>query len=224
MKIAVVEDEPQLARALKRGLGAEGYEVEVFHDAATAKERIEFSGNLYDLILLDPMLPDEDGAIVCSDLRATGVNAPILLLTARDSTEDKIDLLDRGADDFLSKPFEFGELLARSRALIRRADTGQQPEIVVDDVRIVPDQRAVFHGAERIPLTAREFELLLYMARHRGRAISREELVTKVWKQKEMPPTNVVDVYMWNLRKKLDDPYDTKIIQTIHGVGYSVKG
>lgn len=168
------------------------------------------------------MLPDGDGAEVCATLRANGVRTPILVLTARDSIEDKVDLLDRGADDFLTKPFAFNELLARSRALTRRAAADLETETTFEDVRIQVASRTAYRAGKLLTLTAKEFDLLLYLVRNRGRVVDREELLAKVWKQKEPGITNVIDVHVWNLRKKLDDDYDQKHIQTIHGVGYSI--
>lgn len=224
MKVAIIEDERRIAEALKEGFALEEHEADIFLSGATAKEKLEFSGGLYDLIVLDLMLPDADGKDVCSDLRATGVTSPILVLTARDSTEDKIELLDRGADDFMTKPFDFGELIARSRALSRRPAPETQGKLSFGDLSIIPERHEVQRKNESIPLTAREFELLMYLARNHGRIISRTELLAKVWKQNDPGPTNVVDVHVRNLRKKLDDPYATKHIQTVHGVGYTIAG
>lgn len=167
------------------------------------------------------MLPDGDGTDVCSGIRASGVQTPVLVLTARDSTEDKVALLDRGADDFLTKPFDFDELLARSRALARRANDGPAATIAISDVTIVPERFEVRRKNKILPLTAREFELLAYLVRNRGKVVKREELLARVWGQTQAT-TNVVDVHIRNLRKKLDEPFETKLIQTIHGVGYTI--
>ncbi len=222
MKIAVVEDEFRLAKALKEGLEYENYQVDLFHTASAARERLEYSGNLYDLVILDLMLPDGDGADVCSGLRSSGVKSPVLVLTARDSTQDKVDLLDRGADDFLTKPFDFEELLARSRALVRRATDEPTGLITIGEVSINPERFEVARAGTLVPLTAREFELLSYLVRNRGRVVNREELRAKLWAGTSAA-TNVVDVHIRNLRKKLDDPYKTKLIQTVHGVGYTIE-
>lgn len=223
MRVAIVEDEQRLARALQQGLETESHEVEVFGTAHAARKKLEYSGNTYDLILLDLMLPDEDGSSVCSHLRDTGVTSPILVLTARDSTEDKVDLFDRGADDFLTKPFQFDELLARSRALVRRGSRAKHV-MKVGDFTITPEQRSVTHGKKQVQLTPREFELFSYLARERGRIVTREELLRQVWKQEDVDETNIVDVHMRNLRKKLGTGYATKPIETIHGVGYTIRG
>jgi len=222
MRIAVVEDEQALAKALKRGFESETYAVDLFPTATLARENLLYSGNSYDLILLDLMLPDGDGAEVCKELRATGVRTPILVLTAKDTTEDKVDLLDRGADDFMTKPFSFEELLARGRALSRRATADLATETIIGDLRIIPGSRQAYRAGKLLSLTAREFDLLIYLVTHRGTVVDREELLAKVWKQKDPGVTNVVDVHVRNLRKKLDDPYEHKHIQTSHGVGYSI--
>lgn len=220
MRIAVVEDEKRFAEILKRGLEAESYAVDLFHTGATAREKLEFSGSTYDLIILDLMLPDDTGAAICTHLRDTGVRSPILVLTARDAIEDKVELFNRGADDFLTKPFEFEELLARSRALIRRAGTPTPRQLTVDDLTIEPETRSVLRASKQIRLTPREYELLLYLVRERGRVVSREELLARVWKLAAEDVGNVVDVHMRNLRKKLGE--DHEYIQTVHGVGYTV--
>ncbi len=221
MRVVVIEDEKRFADALKRGLEAESHTVEVFPDGASAREKLEYSGNTYDLVILDLMLPDEDGSSICTHLRDTGVLSPIIVLTARDSIEDKIDLFDRGADDFLTKPFEFEELLARSRALTRR-QAPEQRTLTLDDLSIVADRRVVTRDGKRLALTPREFELLVYLVREKGRVVSREELLAKVWNQTEEEVGNVVDVHIRNLRKKLGDHHGTKYIHTVHGVGYTV--
>jgi len=222
MRVAVVEDEKRFAEALKKGLESESYTVDLFVDGASAREKLEYSGNTYDLVILDLMLPDEDGAAVCTHLRNTGVLSPILVLTARDGIEDKIDLFDRGADDFLTKPFEFEELLARSRALARRTALKEQRTLHLSDLVIVPDERVVTRDGKKIRLTPREFELLVYLVRERGRVISREELLAKVWKLADEEVGNVVDVHMRNLRKKIGGTNNDKYIHTVHGVGYTV--
>lgn len=221
MRIAIVEDEQPLAKALKRGLESEDNAVELFFTASSAKETLTNSGNSYDLVILDLMLPDGDGALVCTDLRSAGIHTPILVLTARDSTEDKVNLLDRGADDFLAKPFSFEELLARSRALSRRAGSEMEYEIVLGDLRVEPGSRSVWREGKPVSLTAREFDFLLYLLRNRGRVVGREELLSKVWKQNAPSGTNVLDVHMRHLREKLED-YDQTILQTVHGAGYTV--
>lgn len=220
MRVAIVEDERDLARALQKGLTHEEHAVELFYDAASAKEALGTSGNTYDVISLDLMLPDESGAEVCTHLRSLGVRTPILVLTARDSTEDKVDLLDRGADDFLSKPFDFEELLARLRALSRRATTTVEHELAIGALRIMPETRMAYRDSDALALTMREFDLLLYLMLNKDKAVSREELLAKVWKQTDPALTNVVDVHVRNLRKKIDDPYKKKYVHTVYGVGY----
>jgi DNA-binding response OmpR family regulator len=221
MRIAVVEDERALAGALKRGLEAEENAVDLFYDAASAKERLAGSGGLYDLVILDLMLPDEPGAEVCTTLRSTGVRSPILVLTALHSTEDKVSLLDRGADDYLTKPFAFDELLARSRALTRRAE-GKEAEVSVGDLTLLPESRKAHFKGTALSLTASEFEILLYLVRAAGRAVRREELATKALGEAEKPETNIIDVHIRNIRKKLGDSHARKFVQTVHGVGYRI--
>ncbi len=222
MRIALVEDEKELALALKKGLEIEGYSVETYPDLTSAKAMLMDSGNCFDLIILDLMLPDGSGEILCSDMRSVGVRTPILVLTARDSTEDKIDLLDRGSDDFLCKPFDLDELLARARALSRRAGAILENELVLGDLRVIPVTRTAYRSGEVIELTAREFDLLLYLMRHSGKALDRSELLARVWKQNDRLLTNVVDVHVRNLRKKVDDAHNKKYIRTVHGFGYMI--
>lgn len=222
MKIAVIEDEPRLAALLKKGLEFEKNKVDLFFDASSAREKLLSTGNSYDLIMLDLMLPDGDGAEVCSDLRMTGIRTPILVLTARDSLADKIDLLDRGADDFVTKPFNFDELSARARALVRRAADEVETETVFGDLRLIPGTRIVHRGRKQISLTGKEFDVLMFLIRNKGRIIGRHELITKIWKHGEDSVTNIVDVHIRNLRKKIDDTYGNKYIQTIHGIGYTI--
>lgn len=222
MKVAIVEDEVRLAKVLKEGFEYENHQVDLFHTAASAQERLDYSGSLYDLVILDLMLPDGDGADICFGLRSSGVKSPILVLTARDSTEDKVDLLDRGADDFLTKPFDFDELLARSRALVRRAADEPATSIKIGDFELDSERFGVKRNGVPIALTAREFELLSYLVRNRGRVVSREELRAKVWGAATSATTNVVDVHIRNLRKKIDDSYEEKVVQTVHGLGYTI--
>lgn len=220
MRIAVVEDEARLARSLKEGFEMEEHSVDVFPTGALALSTLSHSGRLYDLILLDLMLPDTDGARVCSHLRTSGVEAPILVLTARDSTEDKVDLFDRGADDFLSKPFEFEELYARARALTRRTQDHAW-STTIGGLTIEPKTREVRKGAKVVPFTPREYELFAYLVQERGRVVPREELLTRLWPE-ESPNTNVLDVHIRNVRKKLASVHEKDCIHTIHGVGYSI--
>lgn len=220
MRIAIIEDEQPLAYTLKKGFESEEHKVELFFDAASAKYSLGQSRLEYDLIILDLMLPDGYGGVVCSYLRAAGLLTPILVLTARDSTEDKVDLLDRGADDFMSKPFSFEELYARSRALVRRKLQKFETETIVGDIRIVPIRRTVYRAGKLVPLTTRESNLLLYLILNLERVVSRSELFKNVLGQEGIASTNLVDVHIWNMRKKLDGDHDKKYIQTIHGSGY----
>lgn len=220
MRIGIVEDEKPLAQALQKSFEIDGYTVDLFFDAVSARHGLIDSRSHYDVIILDLRLPDEDGSSVCRSIRAAGIMTPILVLTARDTTEDRIELLDIGADDFMSKPFSLDELSARVRALSRRVPMRAGTEAVTGNVRIDPTTRSAYRAGIRLSLTAREFELLSYFMHNQGRIIGRSELFKNVWKQDTAVVTNVVDVHVRNLRKKLDDDFDEKYIKTIHGSGY----
>lgn len=221
MRIAIVEDERDLANALSRGLSAEGHEVELYHTATIASSELERDGNQYDLIMLDLMLPDGDGKDVCTGMREAGITTPVLVLTARDSVDDRVELLDRGADDFLGKPFSFEELLARARALSRRGSSADDTELVFGELRILPARRLAYRADDELSLTPREFDLLHHLVRNRDRVIDRGELMAKVWRG-EPSHTNVVDVHVRKLRLKVDEGRETKYIRTIHGIGYTI--
>lgn len=220
MRIAIVEDERSLAQILKKGFKDDGHDVELYHDASSVRSGLIQSKAQFDLIILDIMLPDEDGADVCRALRAAGILTPILVLTARDSTEDRIKMLDIGADDFMSKPFSFDELRARARVLGRRVPVPTGTEMVAGDVRIDASARMAYRAGDQLPLTSRELDLLAYLMLNAGRPIGRGELLKNVWGQDTGAFTNVVDVHVHNLRKKLDDNHDEKHINTVHGSGY----
>ena len=221
MRILVVEDEIKLARALKRGLENEGYVAEAVHtgdDAVFWGTEQEF-----DAIVLDVMLPGKDGFTVCRELRAAGVQTPVLMLTARSGVEDRIGGLDAGADDYLVKPFAFGELLARVRALLRRGPAERTPEIVVGDIVIDPAAHTVTRAGAAIELSPREFALLEYLARNPGQVIRRGDLLDHVWSRDYDGLSNVVDVYVGYLRKKLEKPFRSKVIHAVRGVGYKLE-
>ena len=220
MKILVVEDEPKVAGALKEGLEAEGYDITL---AYTGEEGFfHASSHGFDLIVLDIMLPGRDGVEVLQTLRRQGVNAPVLLLTAKDAIEDRVLGLDAGADDYLVKPFAFPELGARIRALLRRNRTDADNVLKIGDLEIDPVRRTVVRAAHRIDLTAREFDLLEYLARNHNRVVSREMLARDLWKEtaRATPLDNVIDVHIARLRKKLDDPFERKLLHTVRGVGF----
>jgi two-component system OmpR family response regulator len=220
MRVLVVEDEAKMARAIRRGLEREGYTVDVVGDGGDAVRRARGAG--YDAILLDLMLPGVEGFAVCRQLRDAGQWAPVLMLTARDAVEDRIAGLDAGADDYLVKPFAFGELLARVRALLRRCPAERPPVLEVGDVRLDPATREVTRAGVPVRLSAREFALLEYLLRRPGEVVSRNALRDHVWNYGYDEVSNVVDVYIGYLRRKLEQPFGRPLIRTVRGVGYAV--
>jgi two-component system OmpR family response regulator len=221
MRLLVVEDDVKLARALERGLQREGYAVDL---ADTGDDALSQAiTNDYDAVVLDVMLPGIDGFAVCKEMRSSERWAPVLMLTARDQVGDRIRGLDAGADDYLVKPFDFGELLARLRALIRRGPTERAPVLEVGELRIDPAARIVTRGGREIELTVREFALLHFLAQRAGAVVSREELLEHVWENAEEGSTNVVDVYVGYLRNKVEKPFRGKIIRTVRGIGFMLE-
>jgi two-component system, OmpR family, copper resistance phosphate regulon response regulator CusR len=220
MQILVIEDEPKVGNAVREGLRAEGYEVAL----ATTGEEGFFLANsrAFDLIVLDVMLPRRDGLEVLAALRKQSKTIPVLLLTARDAVEDRVAGLDSGADDYLVKPFAFPELSARIRALLRRGKPEPTTFLRICGLEIDSGSRTVLREGARLELTAREFELLEFLARNRGRVVSREMLARDVWKEpgRATPLDNVIDVHVARLRKKLDDPFELKLLHTVRGVGF----
>lgn len=224
MRLLLVEDEPKLAAFVKKGLLEQAYAVDL---ATTCQQAAQFTqDNEYDLILLDVMLPDGDGFSIANQIRRDGYSGPILMLTALNSTQDKVKGLDAGADDFLTKPFAFEELLARLRALLRRSkdlmnQTGSQLDF--GDLSMDLVTRKVRRADQPIHLTAKEFALLEYLLRHQRRPISRSEILEHVWDMSFDPGSNVVDVYVNLLRKKIDQAFEKKLIHTIVGFGYELR-
>ena len=216
MRILVIEDEQKVARFLKKGLEAEGYEVETAADGK-AGERLARTEN-YELILLDVLLPKKDGFEVLRDLRKDEIRTPVLMLTARSTTEDIIGGLDQGADDYLAKPFAFNVLLARIRSLLRRGAT--KTRLKYADLTLDTVSHKATRNATLIELTAREYALLEYFLRNRGKLITRQELSKEIWGYDFDPGTNVVDVYVNHLRKKIDTEFTQKLLQTERGKGY----
>jgi two-component system, OmpR family, response regulator len=223
MRILVVEDAVKLALALKRGLEGEGYAVDTVHDGLTARKRILAREGQYDLLVLDVMLPGLDGLALCRDLRARGITAPVLMLTARDTTGDKVAGLDSGADDYLVKPFAFAELLARIRTLLRRPARTLAPELRVGDFARDPAARTVRRGGADIELTTKEFALLELFMRRPGEVLSRDTILDHAWDEDADAFSNVVDVYMRRLRKKIDRDGEQSLFQTVRGVGYGIR-
>jgi two-component system OmpR family response regulator len=222
MRLLLVEDDTKLARALERGLKREGYAVDV---AETGDDALaQAIDNEYDAVVLDVMLPGRDGFSVCRAMRRNERWAPVLMLTARDQVRDRIRGLDAGADDYLVKPFDYGELLARLRALIRRGPSERAPVLEVGDLRVDPATRVVTKGGREVELTGREFAVLHFLAQHAGEVVSRERLLEHVWEDSEDGSTNVVDVYVGYLRKKLERGSKGKIIRTVRGIGFMLEG
>jgi DNA-binding response OmpR family regulator len=223
MRILLAEDDRPLAAALRQGLEYEGYAVDSLADGNTAAARAEMHQDDYDLILLDIMLPGLDGLRVCRRLRARGVSLPVLMLTARDATEDKVAGLDSGADDYLVKPFAFEELVARIRSLLRRPKQTLPPRLVVKDLSLDPVSRRVWRGSREIRLTTKEFALLELFMRNAGSVLTREQILGHVWDYTFDSFSNVVDAHMKNLRKKIDSGRRDKLLETIRGVGYQLR-
>ena len=222
MRLIVVEDEQKLARALQRGLEREGYAVDVIADGAQALARLRVNHDDYDLAMLDVMLPGVDGLSVCRQLRADGIALPILMLTARDSTADKVAGLDSGADDYLVKPFAFEELVARIRTLLRRPPQVLPPRLEVGDLALEPHSRLVTRGGREITLTTKEFALLEYFMRNAGEVLTREQIISHAWDFDYDGFSNVIDVHVKNLRAKIDVRGSRKLFHTVRGVGYAL--
>jgi two-component system OmpR family response regulator len=221
MRLLLVEDDEKLARAVARGLRHEGYAVDVSRDGDAAL--LQAAVFDYDAIVLDVMLPQADGLAVCATLRERGCWAPVLMVTARDEIPDRVRGLDAGADDYLPKPFAFDELLARLRALLRRAPAERPARLEVGDLVIDPSTHEVTRAGTRVELTAREFAVLEYLARHQGQAVTRTRLLEHVWDENYLGATNVVDVYVGYLRKKLERPFGRPLIRTLRGVGWTLE-
>lgn len=222
-RILVIEDEVKMAEALRAGLEAEGYTVTV---ARTGEEGFYLvSTQKYELMVLDWMLPGRDGIEILTRLRQRGVFLPVLLLTAKDATEDRVRGLDAGADDYLVKPFAFPEFLARVRALLRRGGTDVVDKLTLADLEMDVSSHNVTRSGTELVLTAREFELLEYLLRHQGRVVSREMLAREVWKEsaRYTPLDNVIDVHVARLRRKLDDGFDPKLLHTVRAVGFVLR-
>jgi two-component system OmpR family response regulator len=221
VRVLVVEDEPTMARLLRRGLREEGLIADI---AGTAVEAIWCAESTpYDVIVLDIMLPDMNGVETCRRLRASGLWCPVLMLTARDAIEDRVEGLDAGADDYLVKPFVFDELLARLRALARRGSPERPAVLEVGDLRLDPATRRVWRGPEEISLTAKEFAVLYAFMRRPDRVLTRAQLLDLAWDLGYEQRSNVVDVYVRCLRDKLDRPFGRSSLQTVRGAGYRLR-
>jgi DNA-binding response OmpR family regulator len=221
MRIMFAEDDSQLRTAVVRGLREASYAVD---QAATGAEAMELvTKREYDAVILDILIPAPDGLEVCRAIRASGSRVPILMLTALDAVSQRIAGLDAGADDYLTKPFDFGELLARLRALVRRNTESLTTPVKVGDLLIDTRRRSVKRGARVIPLTAREYALLLYLAHHSGRVVSRNELMAHVWNDAGTTYSNIIDVYASRLRRKIDAGGEPQMISTVRGAGFMLE-
>lgn len=220
MRVLVVEDERRIAEFISKGLTEAGYAVDVAHDGDEALDWVAVVD--FDLIVLDVMLPQRDGIEVATTLRARNVATPILMLTARDAVDDRIRGLDSGADDYLVKPFAFGELLARLRALSRREPVVTNPTLRVADLTLDTTTRIVQRNGQTIDLTNKEYALLEYLMRHPNQVLTRTMIAEHVWNYDFDNATNVIDVHIRYLRRKIDDPFDVKLIQTVRGAGYRI--
>jgi heavy metal response regulator len=221
VRVLVVEDEARIAAFIRQGLQEEQYVVDVAEDGEAGLLYAEAAD--YDLILLDVLLPRRDGFAMCADLRRKGISTPVLMLTARDSVDDRVRGLDAGADDYLVKPFAFKELLARMRALLRRPPETHPVEVRAADLTLDMITHQAMRAGQVIELTAREYRLLEFLLRHRGQPLTRLQIADAVWGFDSDAQSNVVDVYIRYLRRKVDDPFPLKLIHTVRGVGYKLE-
>jgi DNA-binding response OmpR family regulator len=220
MRLLLVEDDLSLSAIVERGLREDGYAVDTVGTVLDARHELQV--NDYDLVVLDLGLPDGNGLELCREIRAAGRHLPVLMLTARDGLSDKVSGLDAGADDYLTKPFDYPELTARVRALLRRPTDTHRPVLQVGDVRLDPATRVAWRGAITVPLTAREFALLEFLLRHPGEVVTRERLLEHVWDSNYDGLSNVVDVHIANLRRKLASPDGPDPLSTVRGAGYRI--
>ncbi len=220
VRILIVEDDRKVSGFLKKGLKEEHYAVDACADGDEALYMAQV--NAYDVVVLDVMLPGKDGFAVCRELRENGVLTPILMLTAKDAVEDRVTGLTEGADDYLTKPFSFEELLARIRALLRRSQEYKTPLLKVGDLVLDPVRRVVTRAGDKIALTGREYALLEYLMRNRGRTITQTMILEHVWDMNYSGTSNIVNVYINHLRNKVDKDREVKLIQTLRGHGYKI--
>ena len=224
MKIFLVEDEEKLVQHLKNGLEQEGYIVNYSFDGEEGQKYVELNNELIDLIILDLSLPTRDGMMICRSLRKKQISTPIIMLTARDTTDDRIIGLNAGADDYLIKPFAFGELLARIRALLRRPRLSLPMEIKVGNIILNELTRKVFCNGHELTFTLKEFSLLEYFMKHPNHVFDREQVIDSLWDMNFDSFSNVIDVHIMNIRKKLKEVGNEKALETVRGVGYRFKG
>ncbi|MBK9940149.1 MAG: response regulator transcription factor [Kouleothrix sp.] len=218
MRILVVEDEAAIAAFITQGLAEDGYAVDLAVDGAEALYWVSIAE--YDAIVLDVMLPDTDGLAVCSSLRARGIATPVLMVTARDAIDDRVAGLDSGADDYLVKPFAFAELLARIRALLRREPVFKGAVLQIGDLTLDTVSRVVQRAAQPIALTSKEYRLLEFLMRHPNQTLTRTTIAEHVWNYDFENVSNLIDVHIFGLRRKIDDAYPVKLLHTVRGVGY----
>lgn len=223
MKILLIEDEEKLANALKRGLEKEGYAVDIVSDGQKALSRISLHRSDYDAVILDLMLPSMDGKDICKAMRDRDITVPVLVLTARAETETKVELLRAGADDYLVKPFSFAELVARLQAIMRRPAESLPEVLHVRDIELNPVTREAWRDGEQLSLTLKEFGLLEYFMRHPGVVVNRDDLLNHLWDFNYVGLSNVVDVHIKNLRRKLDAAGSEGVLETVRGVGYRLR-
>ena len=218
MRILVVEDEEAIANFIVQGLTEAGYAVDLAGDGAEVLHWIAIAE--YDVILLDVMLPDGDGFAICSQIRSRGLHTPVIMVTARDTVDDRVTGLDSGADDYLIKPFAFAELLARVRALLRREPVFKGTVLQIADLTLDTVSRVVRRADQSISLTTKEYSLLEFLMRHPNQILSRAVIADHVWNYDFDNVSNLIDVHIFGLRRKIDDPYQTKLLHTVRGVGY----
>lgn len=223
MRILLIEDEEQLAKVLAEGLKKKGYAIDTINDGMKGYTRISLHRDDYDVIILDLMLPGMDGLDICRQIRAEGITLPVLVLTGRSGEDQKVTLLQAGADDYLVKPFSFEELAARIQALLRRPKQVIPTTLRVLDIELNPSERTVRRDGEPITLTLKEFGLLEYFLRHPNQVINREDLVAHLWDFNYESFSNVVDVHIKNLRKKIDNDDGPSILETVRGIGYRLR-
>ena len=219
-KILIVEDEKKIARIMELEITHAGYEVEVVYNGKEGIEKVK--ENNFDLLILDIMLPGLDGIEVCNKIRNFS-DIPIIMVTAKDSTQDKVNGLDTGADDYITKPFEAEELMARIRAQLRRKKDNEENILKIANLKIDKEKYTVTRAGDNIELTKKEYDLLKYFMENKGIVLSRDQLLEAVWGYDYVGQTNIVDVYIRYLRSKIDDPYEKKLIQTVRGVGYVIR-
>jgi heavy metal response regulator len=220
MRLLIVEDDKKVRAFLERGLKEENYAVDVCRNGPDALYLAQV--NPYDVIILDIMLPGKDGFSVCRELRESGVLTPIIMLTAKDTLDDKVQGLTVGADDYLTKPFSFEELLARIRALLRRSQDYKTKALHVGDLEMDPVRRLVTRGGQKIVLTGKEYALLEYLMRNQGRVLSQSMIIEHVWDMDYEGASNIVNVYINHLRRKIDKDHPVKLIMTVRGHGYQI--